>query len=446
MNRRELLDIYDRHYNPTLARLFDVAGCPVEATASGVRVMDECGRSYLDFGGGYGVFSVGHLNAQVQAAAQEQLSTLPALPVGIRSRPADDLSRTIARVLPEDLSHVLLAGSGSEAVEMALHAAVLARPGPARLVAARHSYHGKTLGALAVMGQRHLRSPFEPLSPDSCFVPFGDLDALTRAVGRGAVAVILEPIQGGGYLAVPPDGYLTGVADLCGSTGTLLIVDEVQTGFGRTGVMFAVEREHVVPDIIVLSKGMTGGHVPIAAVAFRGTLAAELGGRFWAQLPPSDVSGSLLACATAKAAIDVIVERNLPERAAWLGDHLLAGLRDVTGRHRDWVRDVRGRGLMTGIELRSGIVEYAVWLQLLKRGVLAGLSTNSHARTPVLRFFPPLTVGRDDIDTMLEALADSLAALSRKPTLLFDLADLTLPMQYRMPVPWLRTVTRALLS
>lgn len=448
MSRQELLDIYDRHYNPTLARLFDVADCPVEATASGVHVMDEDGRSYLDFAAGYGVFSLGHLDARVQAAAQRQLETLPMLPVGVPNEPADALVRTLTELLPGDLDHVLLAGSGSEAIEIALRTALLARPRHSRLVASQLSYHGKTLGALGVMGQKHLRAPFEPLWPDTQFVPFGDVDAMATAVGRGAVAVILEPVLGGGYLVVPPVGYLTEVAEICRRTGTLFIVDEVQTGFGRTGTMFSIGRENIVPDMVVLSKGMTGGHVPMAAVAVRASLVAGLGETLWRQnqAHASDASGSLLACATAKVAIDVIVERKLPQRAAQLGAYLLGRLRAVAEMHNDWVKDVPGCGLMTGIELRSGIAEYAVWLQLLERGVLAGFSTNSHARTPVLRFFPPLTIGHQDIDRAIDALSDSLTALDRKPTLLYDLANAALPLQYRLPKSFLRLVTRALLS
>jgi len=186
VSHQDLIDVYDRHYNPALARLFDVAGCPVEATASGMHVVDEEGHSYLDFSAGYGVFNLGHLETRVQRAAQRQLETLPALPVGVRSEPAEDLARTIAAVLPGDLYHIILAGSGSEAVEIALRTAVMARGAPAEFIAARQSYHGKSLGALAVMGQRQLRSPFEPLRLSTRFVPFGDLDAMARAIGSGA--------------------------------------------------------------------------------------------------------------------------------------------------------------------------------------------------------------------------------------------------------------------
>jgi putrescine aminotransferase len=448
MSRRELLDRYERHHNPTLARLLDIARCPVEQAADGVTVVGEDGRRYLDFSAGYGVFGLGHRYPTVQAAAQRQLATLPGVPAGIAHPAADALIRALRDLLPGDLRHILLAGSGSEAMDIALRVALRARPERTRLVAAWHSYHGKTLGALGVMGQRPLRAPFEPLWPDTAFVPFGDADAVARAVGTGAVAVVLEPVLGGGYLAVAPDGYLAAVARICRRTGTLLIVDEVQTGFGRTGTMFAVQREGVVPDLMLLSKGMTGGHVPMAAVAVSEGVVTSLGPARWAQArePASDICGSAFACAAATAAIAATVRLDLPRRAALHGERLLDGLRAVSARHPAWVLGVRGRGLMAGVELRSGIAEYAVWLRMLARGVLAGYSTNAYARRPVLRFFPPLIVEPADIDRALAALDDSLVELSRRPLILYDIANLALPLQYRIPRPVLRLVTRALLS
>jgi len=352
--------------------------------------------------------------------------------------------------LPAGLDQVLLAGSGSEAMEIALRVVSAAAPaGRTRLVAATGSYHGKSLGALAVMGQRQLRSTFEPLWPEVSFVPFGDQAAIAKVLSTGTVAaVVLEPILGGGYLVVPPAGYLAEVARLCRDAGALLVVDEVQTGFGRTGRMFAIEAEDVVPDLLVVSKGMTGGHVPMAAVVVHDRVAAGMPPAAWlaASQPPAEISNCLLSCAAANAAIQVTVELGLPERAAGLGEQLLSGLQDACDRHPRWLRSVRGRGLMTGLELRSGIVEYAIWLQLLSRGVLAGYSTNAFARHPVLRFFPPLTVTESEIDQAMSALDDSLTVLSRRPALLYDLANLALPMQYRIPNFALRTVSRLLLS
>ncbi|MEV4619238.1 aspartate aminotransferase family protein [Asanoa sp. NPDC049573] len=443
-----LLDGYERHYSPSLARLFELARCPVEHTGAGTVLEAEDGRRYLDFSAGYGVFALGHLDPRVQGVAQRQLATFAGVPPGVPHAAQEALATHLAGILPGDLNTVLLAGSGTEAVEIALRAAFAARPGRHRLVAARHSYHGKTLNALAVLGQRHLRAPFEPLWTDATFVPFGDVAAVAAALDGDTVAVLLEPILGGGYLVVPPGGYLAAVADLCRRAGCLLIVDEVQTGFGRTGTMFAVEREDVVPDLMIVSKGLTGGHVPMAATAVADRVARNWDDATWARVadPPADVCGSVLACVAASAAIAAVGALDLPARAARQGARLLAGLAVVADRHPAWVRSVRGRGLMAGIELRSGLAEYAIWLRMLDRGVLTGFSTNSHARRPVLRFFPPLIVSPVEIDEALAALDDALTGLGRTPAIVYDAAALLLPWQYRMPKPALRLATRLLLA
>jgi putrescine aminotransferase len=426
--------------------LYHAARCPVEATAQGAWVFAEDGSAYLDFAAGYGVFGVGHLDQHVQAAVQHQLVALATAPSLLYNAPAAALMRRLSGLLPGDLRRVLLAGSGSEAIEIALWTAMLARPGRTRLVAAAKSYHGKTLGALSVMGQDHLRSPFEPLWPDVRFVPYGDTSAMAAAVGRGALAVVLEPLLGGGYLIVPPDGYLAEVAQLCARTGTPLIVDEVQTGFGRTGTMFAIEREGVIPDVLVVSKGITGGHVPMAAAVVREQMIGEIG--LATGLDPAGyglgAAASSLTCAGAKAAIDVIVARDLPRRAEEVGRHLLRGLCDVVEAHPTLATDAPGRGLMAGVKLRNAMVENAVWLQLLKRGVLAGLSTNSRAEKPVLRLFPPLTVELDEVDVAVGALDEALDQLERRPALLFDLANHALRVQYHFPKLLLRGGARLL--
>lgn len=446
MRREEILNTYERHYNPTLGRLFDVAACPVEAHAQGMRLFDESGRSYLDFAAGYGVFSVGHLNARVQAAVQRQLARLPMTPPLLYNESVALLMCKLTSLLPAALNRVCLAGSGSEAIEIALRTVSWARPRRTRLVAAANSYHGKTLGALGLMGQNHLRSLFEPLRCAAQFVPFGDPAAMARAIGAGARAVFLEPILGGGHITVPPDGYLSAVRELCDRTDTPLVIDEVQTGFGRTGRMFAFEHDDIVPDILILSKAITGGHTPMAAAVMRDELAHCVGHAYEAD-PNAQQAGAWstpLVCAAASAAIDFIVEENLPARAAALGAYLIERLRRTAEAYPAFVQDVPGRGLMTGIKLRNNIVESAVWMQLLKRRVLSGLSTNCHTARPVLRLFPPLTVERAEIDTAVEAVHDSIKELARVPCLLYDLANQAFKMQHHLPLPLLRLGARLL--
>lgn len=440
MTRDRLLTAYKRCYNPSLARQFRASDSPIEEFASGPTVFDDEGRAYLDFACAHGVFGVGHGNADVRAALLAQLETLATVPALLYNAPAAELMARLADLLPGDLARVALAGSGSEAVEIALRTARLARPGRRRLVAMVDSYHGKTLGALAVMGQPHLRLPFGGCWPDTVFVEHGDAHALARAIGSGALAVFVEPVLGGGTLSVPPVGYMAAVRDLCDATGTLMIADEVQTGFGRTGTMFAVEHDGVVPDMIVLSKAITGGHTPIAATVLREALVA--GSPHLAAAAAldrgSDSSGSPLVCAAANAAVDFIVEHDLPSRAGALGDVMLFGLERIAECHPEFVLDARGRGLMAGLRLRNRMVENALWLQLLRRGVLSAHSLSA-AATPVLRFYPPMTVAREDIDRVLEMLDDSLVELGRRLwPIAYDIGDWSLRFQHRMPASVLR--------
>lgn len=446
MNREQIIAAYARHYNPTLALLFELAECPVESTSLGTRVQAEDGKSYLDFAAGYGVFTVGHRNEHVQAAMLAQLETMAMAPISSRHAPAAELLTLLGSLLPPELQRIFLTSSGSEAIEIALRVARLVHPRRERIVAVSHGFHGKTLGATGTCGQDYLRKPFGRVWRDMVFVPHGDAQAMARAVeDEQAAVVLLEPILGGGFVSVPPAGYLQEVRELCDRSNTLLVIDEVQTGFGRTGRLFAFEHDDIVPDVLILSKGMTGGHVSMAAAVVRDRWASA---NTAFDLDPlayaSETCGSPIACAVAHAAIRFIVDNGLPERAQRLGTYLQAGLRRATAKHPTLALDVPGRGLMTGVKLRNNMVENAVWMQMLKRKVLTGLSTNPMARSPVMRFFPPLVVEQHEIDLALDALADSLSELDRQPGLMFDLANQVAKVQYRVPKPLLRVLARAL--
>jgi putrescine aminotransferase len=345
--------------------------------------------------------------------------------------------RRLAELLPGDLDRVMLAGSGSEAIETALRVARLAHPERRRLVAAVDSYHGKTLGALAVMGQPHLRVPFGHEWPATTFVTHGDVAAATAAVGAGVLALVIEPVLGGGTISAAPAGYLAALRELCDATGTLLIVDEVQTGFGRTGTLFAIQREGIVPDMIILSKALTGGHTPIAATVLRQSLLDDCPQLRDADVVPSEAAASPLVCAAALAALEVIVDQDLASRAAELGARLHAGLERIGAAHPDFVLEPRGQGLMAGLQLRNQMVENALWLQLLKRGVLTALSLST-ARCPVLRIYPPLTVAAAEIDQMLESLDGALTEMRRLKPAVYDLGNMSLRWQHWMPLLALR--------
>ncbi len=434
VDRDELLQLYRRHYNAPLARHFELGGCSVETAGAGSIVVDELGREYLDFATAHGIFGLGHCHPAIQARALDQLGRIAGPTAGVAHEPGVSLTARLAKLLPGDLERVTYAGSGSEAIEVALRTALLARPGRTRLIAARDAYHGKTLGALGVMGMAHLRRPFEPLWDDVRLVEYGDAGAMAEAIGDGAAAVLLEPVLAGGTIQVPPVGYLEAVRAACQRTRTLLIADEVQTGLGRTGRMFGIEHAGVVPDMVVLSKILTGGCVPIGATVVSETVAREADGRAADADYGSESACWPLVAAAADAAVSYVEEHGLADRAQRLGAYLGECLDSLAEIFPRFVVDTPGIGLMRGVRVRSRVVENALWLQLRRRNVVVGLSLNSAAITPVLRVYPPLTVAREEIDRLMEALYDSLLSLERlRPRAIYALAGPALALQFWLP-------------
>jgi putrescine aminotransferase len=300
------------------------------------------------------------------------------------------------------------ANSGSEAVEGALKLARAATR-RAKLVGMHGAFHGKTFGALSVSGRAAFREPFAPLLADAVHAPFGDLDALAALVD-GAAAVIVEPVQGEGGVNLPPAGYLRGVRELCDRSGAVFIADEVQTGLGRCGALFACDIDGVVPDVMTLAKGLSGGVMAIGAyVARPGVWNAA-----YAKAPllhTSTFGGNPLACAAALAALDVLIDDDLCANARARGAELLAGARAIAARYPDVVTAVRGVGLLVGVELRSEGYAGTVIPELLKRGVTAAWTLNQQR---VIRLEPPLIVDATQIATALRALDEAAAvALDR---------------------------------
>ncbi|MDQ7843260.1 MAG: aminotransferase class III-fold pyridoxal phosphate-dependent enzyme, partial [Armatimonadota bacterium] len=338
---QEVLDKYARFINPGLARLYRFANVTTaEWEAEGAVVRDIHGKEYLDFSGGPAVFSLGHRHPKVVAAVKAQLDRMP---MSVRAMPRlleAELAELLAQITPGDLQYTFFVNSGTEANEGALKLARLATGRP-NIVGAVGAFHGKTMGALSASGRDTYKTPFQPLIPGFSHVPFGDLEALERAVTVETAAVILEPIQGEGGVIIPPDDYLPGVREICDRTGALLILDEVQTGLGRTGKMFACEHWGVAPDLLTMAKALGGGVMPIGAITGRPQIWKMLEQNPY--LHSSTFGGNPLACAAGVATIKVLLEDRLPERAAELGPYLLERLRDVQRRHPTIVRDVRGK-------------------------------------------------------------------------------------------------------
>jgi putrescine aminotransferase len=393
----EAYENYRAYLNPSLARVMKLSGSPVEVRAEGCVIVDQSGKEYLDFAGGYGVFTLGHRHPRVLAAVRAQLEELALSGKTMFSPPMGRLAKRLAEITPGDLQISFFANGGAEAVEGALKLARAATK-RAKFVATHDAYHGKTFGALSVSGSEAFRAPFEPLLEVE-FVPYGDAEALAGALA-GAAAFVVEPVQGEGGVNVPPLGYLSRARELCDAAGALLIADEVQTGLGRCGMAFACERDGVVPDVLVLAKGLSGGVVPISAYVAR----ASVWNAAYAKAPlvhSSTFGGSPLACAAALAALDVLYDEDLIENARVRGEQLLLGAQRIAAEYPGVVGEARGLGLLVGVELTNEGYAGALVPELVKRGVTAGWTLN---RQRVIRLEPPLIVSAAQVAQALEAL------------------------------------------
>lgn len=361
---------------------------------AGARVWDAEGRAYLDCTAGHGVAGVGHAHPTVSAAVARQAATLitcqDALPNDVRAR---FVERLVA-FLPDGLERVFLCNSGTEAVEAAIKLARLST-GRAGIVAATGAFHGRTLGALSATWRPEFRAGVEPLVPEFEHVPFGDSAALEAVLGERHAALILEVVQGEGGVHLLSGDELRTARDLCEERGVLLVLDEVQTGFGRTGRRFACERHGVTPDLICLGKAIAGG-VPMGAVAAGPRVAAPPAGSHG-----STFGGNPLACAAGLATLDVFEAEQLVERADELGTWWMERLAAI--EHRA-IAEVRGVGLMVAVECRLRVAPLVD--ALADHGVLA---LSAGPRT--LRFLPPLVIEREELETVARALESVLAEL-----------------------------------
>lgn len=360
----------------------------------GARLWDADGRAYIDCAGAQGAGNLGHANMAVADAIAQQARTLISCPEMFYNDRRAQLMERLVGIAPAGLRRVYLCNSGTEAVEAALKFARLVT-GRRETVAAMRGFHGRTMGALSATWEKKYREPFEPLVPGFRHVAYNDLAALDQAVTDQTAAVILEVIQGEGGVRPGTAEYLRGAQQLCRERGALLIIDEVQTGFGRTGAMFACEHFGLQPDLLCLAKSMAGG-LPMGAV-----LMGERVGVLPASVHGSTFGGNPLACAASLAAIDYLETNHLAEHAAELGTWFMARLGHIQS---PVVREVRGRGLMVGIELKQKVTPY---LQaLMERGVLA-----LPAGLTVMRFLPPLVISQAE----LAQAADAVEAVLTQP-------------------------------
>ncbi|MFO7945867.1 MAG: aminotransferase class III-fold pyridoxal phosphate-dependent enzyme [Armatimonadota bacterium] len=396
---------YEQHLSPGIAALTKFMGLEVaEDTAQGAHVYGPDGDDFLDCLGGPGVFTFGHRHPQIVAAVKEQLDRMPLSSHILLDPVRAEAAEKICDITPGDIQYIFFCNSGAEAVEGALKAA-RAYTGRPEFVSMDGAFHGKTFGALAASGRDVYREPFEPLMAGFTHVAFGDTDALAGAVTDQTAAVIIEPVQCENGIQIPPDGFLSDARQICDDNGAMLIFDEVQTGMGRTGRRWGCDHEAVVPDIISLGKALGGGVMPIGAFAAR----AEVWEMF-AQNPyvhSSTFGGNPLACAAASAAVDVLIDEDIATQCEQKGQRLLAGIQQVGAEFSDVIEDVRGRGLLVGVEFVDSDIASLVIAQLIGGQILTAFTLNE---PKVVRLEPPACITDDEVDHVIEVFQQAAAS------------------------------------
>ncbi len=376
---------------------------PVVITrAERVWVWDDNGNKYLDMLSSYSALNQGHRHPRILAAARDQLERVT---LTSRAFHNDQLGPFLARLSEvSGFSRALLMNSGAEAVETGLKACrkwgytVKGVPeGKARIVVAENNFHGRTISIVSYSTEPQYREGFGPFTPGFDIVPFGDAAAIEAAITPDTVAVHLESIQGEAGVVLPPDGYLRDVRAICDRHNVLLFLDEIQTGLGRTGKMWAFEHEGIRPDCLTVAKALGGGVYPVSAFC----ADDEVMNVFQPGDHGSTFGGNPMAAAVGKAALDVLIDEGLPARAAELGSYFKARLTALNSPH---VREVRGRGLLIGVELHTSSGAARPYCERLSK--LGVLCKDTHGQ--VIRFAPPLVIERDEIDFALEQVAKVL--------------------------------------
>jgi acetylornithine/LysW-gamma-L-lysine aminotransferase len=356
---------------------------------SGARLFDENGREYIDCAANVGVSNIGHGNQTVARAVHDQYLTLGNCYSMFYSPVRAHLAQKLASLAPGNLNRVFFCNSGAEANEAAIKFA-RSSTGRQEIIAAMRGFHGKTMGALAATWGPEYQKPFAPMLPGLKHVPYNNLAKLEAALGDNTAAVLLEVIQGEGGVRVGDKGYFQKVREMCDAHGILLIIDEVQTGFGRTGTMFACE-QFVEPDMLCLAKSLAGG-IPMGAVLCNDRIKVPV------KSHTSTFGGNPTACAAALASIEVIEKEGLVEKSRALGGYFLKELGRIESSK---IREIRGLGLMLGIELKEKAGPYVQ--QLTDKGVIVLL-----AGATVIRLLPPLVITKEEIDTVVAAVKDIL--------------------------------------
>ena len=360
----------------------------------GSHVWDVNNKEYIDCMGGYGVALVGHRNERVVNAIKAQIGNILTVHSSFYNKTREKFLENLIKVAPKGLSQVHLNNSGAESVEAAIK---FARKfsGKKGMVAMKGSYHGKSMGALSLTFNPKYRESFQPLVEKVSFSSYGNIDELRATVDKDTAFVILEPIQGESGIHVPPDGFLQDVRKLCDENKILLIFDEIQSGLGRTGSMWASNHWETVPDIMCVAKGIAGG-VPMGVTLVRPDILSVMKKGEHS----STFGGNPLSCAAGTATIQALTQDGLIENAKKMGQKFRQGLEDLKSKHKI-IREVRGKGLMIGVELKFEVKD------ILMEGIKNGLLLLYSGRN-ILRFLPPLVISETDIAKTLKILDELL--------------------------------------
>lgn len=405
-----LLATYRECLNPHYADFLQRLGldCTVDE-AKGALIRDSRGREYVDFVAGYGVSNLGHNPPRIVAALRSELNGLPLWNRPFLSAPLAKLALKLVELAPGGLERVFICSTGAEAVESAIKLARLATR-RREIVATQGAFHGFTLGALSASGIPAQSRPYRPLLPGIRHVPFGDADALSAVVSENTAAVLLEPIQAEIGALTPPVGYLVAAREICDRCGTLLMVDEVRTGMGRTGSLFAIEEEHVTPDVLILGKSLGGGIVPIGAIVARPHLWGRFGLSF--AMTASSFAGNRLACVSALAALETMAEENILERGRSAAATLWKNLTEIVAGYPGTMARLTGRGMLIGLHMRNRRTANKLVCQAIRRGLL--IST-AFCNSRCILIEPPLIAGPTELLRGLETLREALDTIEPVP-------------------------------
>lgn len=415
---QDSINNFNNHVNPgwlEYRKSVSTNAAFVEWADSQETFRDVYGEEFIDCLGGFGIYNCGHRNPEIVKYVQAQLGRYALHSQELVDPLRGYLAKSLSLCTPGDLQYAFFTNGGAEAVEMAIKLARLAT-GKRWYISMVNGFHGKSMGAVSMTGKAAYREPYLPLIQQVQHVEYGNAEAIETAiknliaVGETVAAVILEPVQGEAGIIVPPEGYLKEVRAICDKYDVVLIFDEIQTGMGRTGALWACEHEGVVPDILIYGKGFGGGVMPITGIIARPHLWTDnIKENPWILGSPT-FGGNPLACSAALATINYMVKNDIPKQAAEKGEYLMGKLKELQEKHPALV-EVRGKGLLIGLEFVESDVGYAVAKAMFSRKVMVSGTLNN---AKVIRIEPPLIQSYETMDKVVERLDESLTEVEKQ--------------------------------